>query len=239
MPVHDWLRVDAGLFHHFHQQWIVGVCNSLNTGGLPDGYYVLCEQDDGETDSDFLTLQNGDRVLDRAGGLSLVTTPIKTRFTFRAEPDAYARKANRATIRNRDHTLIAVLEIVSPGNKSTTNALRKFVEKAAAFLRQGVHLLIVDLLPPSKRDPQGIHKAIWDEIAEEPFELPADKPLTLAAYSAGMVIVAYVEPVAVGDRLPDMPLFLEPETYVMCPLEETYSAVWSAFPKELKRELEG
>ncbi len=23
MPIHDWTRVDAGLFHAFHQSWIV------------------------------------------------------------------------------------------------------------------------------------------------------------------------------------------------------------------------
>jgi hypothetical protein len=63
------------------------------------------------------------------------------------------------------------------------------------FLRQGVNILIVDPFPPSERDPQGIHKVIWDEIQEEPFELPPDKPLTLAAYSAGVPKKAYVEPV--------------------------------------------
>src|SRR5262245_29859786 len=47
------------------------------------------------------------------------------------------------------------------------------------------HLLVIDLLPPTPRDPHGMHKAIWDEIEEEPFELPPDKPLTLAAYVAG------------------------------------------------------
>ena len=39
-----------------------------------------------------------------------------------------------------------------------------------------------------------------------------DKPLTLAAYAAGPEIVAYIEPVAVGDVLPDRPVFLPPTT---------------------------
>ena len=68
---------------------------------------------------------------------------------------------------------------------------------------------MIDLFPPTKRDPEGIHKAIWDEFEEEEFELPADKPLVLVAYDAGPPTVAFVEPVAVGDRLPDMPLFLQ------------------------------
>jgi len=53
------------------------------------------------------------------------------------------------------------------------------------------------------RDPHGIHKPIWDQFKEEPFELPPDKPLTLASYAAGPEKVAYVENVAVADRLVD------------------------------------
>ncbi len=37
------------------------------------------------------------------------------------------------------------------------------IEKAADILNQGVHLLVVDLFPPTPRDPHGIHKAIWYE----------------------------------------------------------------------------
>ncbi len=117
--------------------------------------------------------------------------------------------------------------------------MREFVRKAVAFLHHGIHLLIVDLFPPNPRNPQGIHKVIWDRIRDEPFELPPDKPLTLVAYADGTDLVAYVEPVAVGDVLPDMPIFLTPNYYVPCPLEATYQATWSLFPAVLKGPLEG
>ena len=139
-----------------------------------------------------------------------------------AEDRIYVRKADRIAVRHRHGQVVAVVEIVSPGNKASTNELRTFVEKSSDLIVQGVHLLVIDLFPPSKRDPQGIHKAIWDEFVEEDFELPADKRLTLAAYDAGPPPVAYVEPIAVGDALPDMPIFLKPEFYVPAPLEETY-----------------
>lgn len=79
---------------------------------------------------------------------------------------------------------------------------------------------------------------LWDGIVDTPFELPADKRLTLASYSAGIPKTAFVEPIAVGDSLPDMPLFLEPERYVPAPLEATYTETWKTFPKPLKRLLE-
>jgi hypothetical protein len=44
MPIHDWTRVDAGLFHAFHHQWIASLCDALNAGGLPPGYFALPEQ---------------------------------------------------------------------------------------------------------------------------------------------------------------------------------------------------
>jgi hypothetical protein len=98
---------------------------------------------------------------------------------------------------------------------------------------------VIDLFPPSQRDPQGIHKAIWDEFVEEEFDPVPDKPLILAAYDAGPPRVAYVESVAVWDTLPDMPLFLKPEYYVPAPLEATYEATWELFPTPLKGLLEG
>src|SRR5205085_12665439 len=93
----------------------------------------------------------------------------------------------------------------------------------------------VDLFPPSPRDPQRIHKAIWDEIREEPFELPTDQPLTVAAYRAAAPQTGYVEPVAVGDPLPSMPIFLDADTYVPARLETTYMSSWAKCPEPLQQ----
>jgi hypothetical protein len=131
-----------------------------------------------------------------------------------------------------------VVEIVSPGNKASKAELRAFVEKTSDLIERGVHLLVIDVFPPTKRDSQKIHKLIWDELQEEDFALPADKPLVLAEYEAGPDWVAYVDPVAVGDILPDMPLFLRPGFYVPAPLEVTYQTTWKVFPAPLKRLLE-
>jgi hypothetical protein len=218
MPIHDWMRVDAGLFHDFHQDWTIELRRSLNTGRLPDGFVALAEQ--------------------QAGGVAIATAPPLARFVVEVEEDTYARRANRIRIQHRHGEVVAVIEIVSPGNKSSRNALRAFVRKAADLIWQGIHLLVVDLFPPSDRDPQGIHKAIWDEIADRPFELPADKPLTVVAYRAVPTKTAYVEPVAVGDDLPGLPIFLTEDEYVPAPLEETYRASWAAFPADFKELLE-
>ena len=242
MPIHDWTRVDAGLFHAFHQSWIIVLARALNAGVLPADYFALPEQSIQGPIPDVLTL-NLSSGRDEPNGTALRTGrgvgPAPRRVVRRAEETIYVRKADRIAVRHRHGQVVAVIEIVSPGNKASKNELRTFVEKTANLIMQGIHLLVIDLFPPSKRDPQGIHKAIWDEFVEEDFELPADQRLTLAAYDAGPPPVAYVEPIAVGEALPDMPIFLKPDFYVPAPLEETYRTTWDDFfPAPMKRLLE-
>jgi hypothetical protein len=62
--------------------------------------------------------------------------------------------------------------------------------------------------------------------------------LTLVAYECGLTTRAYIEPVAVGDPLPDMPLFLEPEAFVPVPLEVTYQTAFHLLPARWRTVLE-
>ena len=57
MPIHDWTRVDAGLFHAFHQSWIIHLCDALNAGGLQPEYFALPEQSIRGPIPDVLTLR--------------------------------------------------------------------------------------------------------------------------------------------------------------------------------------
>src|SRR5207302_10526518 len=57
VPVHDWTRVDAGIFHDFHHAWIEEIKRALNRGLLPPDYYALAEQIAGGLGPDVLTLQ--------------------------------------------------------------------------------------------------------------------------------------------------------------------------------------
>ena len=249
MPVHDWTRVDAGIFHAFHQQWIIAISNELNEHLLTGEYYALPEQHAVGFGPDVLTLQgtpddeagDSDEATEfggRAGGTALLAAPIAT-LTGETDMEFYRRKQNRVAIRHvSGDRVVAVVEIVSPGNKSSRHAMQSFVEKGAEFLDQRVHLLIVDLFPPGPRDPQGIHATIWDEIAGQGYSLPADRPLTLAAYETALSVRAYVKHVAIGESLPEMPLFLKPNGCVSVPLEATYQTAFAAMPRRWSRVLD-
>ena len=151
MPIHDWTRVDAGIFHHFHHEWISELSRALNRGLLPPKYYALAEQIAGGLGPDVLTLQRPAARIptDQAGGIALAVNPPKVHYRLRAEPDLYAAKANAIVIRHiSHHDVIALVEIVSPGNKSSRHGLRAFVEKAGSFLRTGIHLVDSRFIPP-------------------------------------------------------------------------------------------
>ena len=240
MPIHDWSRVDAGVFHYFHQAWTIEISYALNGGKLPSGYFALAEQFTGGRIPDVVTLQVEPRISSdsQSGGVAVLDAPPRATHITSVEPDAFAERANRIVIHHRLGEVVAVIEVVSPGNKSSRHALRSFVEKAAELIRRGIHLLVVDLFPPSPRDPQGIHKAIWDEFLDEPYELPPEKPLTVAAYFAGERKTAYVEAVGVGDELPPLPIFLTPDIYVPAPLEESYQTTWEKCPAPVREYVE-
>lgn len=242
MPIHDWRRVPPGIFHGFHQHWTVELELALNRGILPAPYYAFIEQASLGKFPDVLTFQsmepdspaNGD---DSKGStsngalLTLAEAPPRVSITAVIEADVYAEKANRVAVRNDADQVIAVLEIVSPGNKSNLDGFDQFVEKALQFVRSGIHFFFVDLFPPTFRDPQGLHAAIWSEMTEYDFQLPSDKPLAVASYSCGVTRQAFVEAVAVGEHLPAMPLFLRADRYVRVPLETTYQTAFDALPK--------
>lgn len=239
MPIHDWTRLPAGLFHDFHQTWTIHIKTALNAGILPRGLCALVEQRAGPREADVLTVETR-RLSTRQednGHLLTVERP-QTTIVRRTTKEIYADKANRIVVRHHLGRIVAVIEILSPGNKDSRAALRDFVEKTVELLQQGIHLLIVDLFPPTPRDPFGIHKVIWDEIHEEDFAFPRGKDRILASYEMGDERVAYVEPVAVGDVLPEMPLFLASGAHIRVPLESTYMSTWNVSPLELRRAVE-
>jgi Protein of unknown function (DUF4058) len=247
MPIHDWSRVEVGIFHHFHQHWIGVITKVLNQRLLPGEYYALIEQQKGRFEPDVLALKLGrgaelddaDPAPDAQVGGGLLVAEPRVRITAETDLQFYRRKQNVVAVRHASgDDLVAIVEVVSKGNKSGRKAFDDFLHKAAVYLSRGIHLLILDLQPATARDPQGIHGAIWDEVAGEEYARPIDKPLTMAAYDAGAGIRAFIEPVAVGDTPIDMPLFLEPGRYVNMPIEETYRIAFESVPRRLRAALE-
>lgn len=248
MPIHDWTRVSSGIFHDFHLAWTSELRTTLNDGLLPPDYYAQAEQIVGPFGPDVLTLgidqpgSNGTpRPSSSEGGIALATATPRARLVNEADYDEYVQRRRTLTIRHTSgDRIVALIEIISPGNKGSSFPFLTFVDKAIMAVRHGYHMLIIDLFPPTPRDPNGIHAAIWGAMTTgtEPFVPPEGEPLALVAYSASRPVRAFIEPTAVGKELLEMPLFLEPERYIEVPLEETYMAAYRGVPRRWKAVLE-
>jgi hypothetical protein len=150
MPIHDWTRVEAGIFHHFHHAWIGEMARLLNRGVLPSDYYAMAEQHASHFGPDVLTLQRRageDQERDdsepvdngpaQSGGSVLLAAP-KARLAGETDLQFYRRKQNVVAVRHvSGDRLVAIVEIVSPGNKSSQAVFGKFVDKLVELLNQG------------------------------------------------------------------------------------------------------
>jgi hypothetical protein len=244
MRIHDWSRVDDGIFHDFHHAWIEEIKRVLNGGLLPPWLYALAEQQASEFGPDVLALQAPGSTEGRdfdGGGTGLLVAPPKVKMTAQGTRDFYTQKQKSVVVRHAsDDQIVAVVEIVSPGNKSSQQRLDSFVRNACSLLHQGIHLLVVDLHPPTRRAPEGIHGAIWSGINDDDYRRPEDKPLTLVGYESKMSagVTAYIEPAAIGDSLPEMPLYVATDGYVLVPLQPTYDRAFAALPRRWADVLE-
>jgi hypothetical protein len=133
---------------------------------------------------------------------------------------------------------VSLIAFLSPANKDRPQSVEDFVNKAIAMLRAGCHLLVVDLFPPGRHDPHGIHGAIWEYSDPQDYVPPENQPLTLAAYEARNIPQAYIETLTIGDELPTMPLFLQPSWYVSVPIAKSYLMAYRGVPEVWRGVLE-
>lgn len=215
---------------------------TLESGGMTP---LLDVASRGDLTTNVLTLESDDADdldLERPspqGGIAVGVAPPRVELTASLESVHYAARARRLVVRHSSaDRVVAVIEVVSRGNKASQRAWRTFVQKCSGLILGGTHLVVVDLFPPGPRDPQGIHGAIWTELGDDLYHMPPEKPLTAAAYAADEIPRAYVQPLAVGDVLPPMPLFVTADVYVNVPLEETYQAAYHSVPQRWRKTLE-
>jgi hypothetical protein len=243
MPVHDWPRVSDGTFHDFHYSWVLVIKRALKPL-LPKGYYVMAEQIGGDLGApDVLTLQTAAQLaepkLPLTGTATLTELPPAVHARTTIPRDQYARLQRILVIRHTsDDRIVALIEVLSRGNKSNRHAIRSLLDKATAALDAGIHLLLVDVYPPGPCDPNGIHGMLLYEIGTEEYVLNRARPLTVAAYMSGPGVEAFVDHIALGEPTPEMPLFLtNAGNYVPVPLERTYMAAWEDVPPQYQQVL--
>lgn len=247
MTLHDWTRLEDGLFHSFHQNWASQLYEALNTGGLPDGYYCRLEQHFGRRISDLLTLFTGSGGRpgpDRppTGAVAVADAPPDADAVRRMSRPVTARRRTLVVRREPDE-IVALVEIVSLSNKDRPESVTTFADKVAGALRAGIHVALIDLTPPGRHLPDGWPAAIAEQYggpAEPADPQPADRPLAFLSYVAGEPDAdGYFRYRRVGDPVPDIPLFLTADHYISLPLADTYARSFRALPPVDRDRLTG
>ena len=250
MAIHDWTKIFAGGFHHFHQAWVMRISDQLNQGILPNGFFAAAEQSSGGPYPDVVTLEMNVRepgmtgsaepeLPGQVGGVAIADAPPQVRFSFDSEILQYAEKADRIAVRSLSgNRIVAIVEIISPGNKHSGLAFRKFREKIQNLIENGIQILIVDLFPPGSFDPDGIPRGLQIESNSVVPAVTKDEPLSFLSLRVSDHISGFVELSAIGRDVPTMPLFLNADRYVNVLLNDSYEAAWHSVPQPWQKMIE-
>jgi hypothetical protein len=121
--------------------------------------------------------------------------------------------------------LVAAVEIISPANKDRPESRGQFVAKCAALLRQQVSVTMVDLVTERGFN---LYTELLELIGEEDPSLGEDPPPIYAVsarwHPRGLSrwLEAWSRPLAVGEALPVLPLWLSDELAIPLDLEASY-----------------
>jgi hypothetical protein len=222
MPLHDW-RDDRG-WDSVHLVWLAQLLDWVQPR-LPAGYRAYL----GAVPALTVDVPNGRPDVSVRHGPA---TPAETPSTGPPSPEYEAEQEIVATFTvdpqralhiDLHGLLIAALEIISPRNKDRPAARERYLGRYAGYLRQGVHLLLVDVLPR----PAGFSFA--DALAANlGFTQPPCPAPCAASYRVGepvpegTVLGVWLRPLLVGQPLPVAPLALSPDLRIPVDLEHTY-----------------
>jgi hypothetical protein len=225
MPLHDW--TDERGWDSVHPFWLAYLVEWVQPR-LPEGYKAFL----GGVPSLTVGSANGKpdvsvRKWDTEPAAEKVPSATGT-----LEPDLEVNAFVRLDPQHAVHIdfhgqLIAAIEIVSPRNKDRADAKETFTNRYLGYLRLGVHLMLVDVMPR----PRGFSfsDAITSGLG---VELPPMPPPFAATYRVGEVVpvgndmgsllAVWRRPLQVGQPLPTLPLPLSVHRDIMIDLEQTY-----------------
>ncbi len=235
MPVRDHFHSpisEAAGWEEIHTQWIANLTRNLNREWLPEGYRAAPERSFGpEIQVDVGVVREPQAVyaahLGREERLSAYEVPPPNASVAGAT-GPYAR----VMIGNASGRLVAVVELVSPGNKDDWPARNAFTGKLESYLRAGVSVAVVDLVTSRHHNLHNHWAGLYGGKETPQFAEEGDGRLYAVAYHPYVDVVRgtetprldlWLRPVRLGAELPVLPLFIERGLAVPLELEKTYT----------------
>lgn len=233
MPLMDHFHPPLYPHHHwesFHSNWATRIADGI-AAVLPPEFLVeehthagpAFEIDVAAFEAEGYVPNNGPTTTALATRTAPVYAPPTPDGTLSAVfPDSFeVRVFNTAA----GLTLVAVIELVSPGNKDRPAERRAFAAKCASYLSQGVSLLVVDIVTNRNAN---LHDELMRLLETAPErEFPAATSLYAVAYrpvrrEERAEIDLWLRPLEVGTPLPTLPLRLTGDLFVAVDLEAAY-----------------
>lgn len=235
MPLRDHFRSpldDVTAWEGFHGQWPAVIVQHLDKE-LPRRYVAAPRVHSGsQVEIDVATYDTEDGsglsaqpAPGNGGVATAVWAPARPTLAVETElPDADEYEV-RVYDTKRGRRLVAAVEIVSPANKDRPEHRQLFVAKCAALLQQRVAIAIVDLV--TVRD-FNLYADLLEMLRQRDPSLGAEPPSLYAVacrwrpQGKTRVLETWNQPLALGQPLPTLPLWLTDAFAVPLELEASY-----------------
>jgi len=230
MPLLDHFHPPLSRTHpwrSFHSAWAAAIARLLNQDVLPAGYYAVPLIDrDGPVEIDVAALREQAAAVPDGGPAELQGwTPPTPGLAVAIELPALDPVEVQVFFDESDPRLVAAIELVSPRNKDRPQARRTFAVKCVNYLQQGSSVVVVDTVTSRRAD---LHAAILTLLETE----AAIGTSSLSAVSYRAVghadevqqLQLWPAPLALGQPLPTLPLWIAADLSVPLDLEASYQA---------------
>jgi hypothetical protein len=230
MPLLDHFNPPLSRTHpwrSFHGAWAAALARLLNQGVLPPGYYAIPLVDrDGPIEIDVAALREHEAPGPAGAAAPQAWAPPAPGVAVAIELPAADEVEVQVFADDGDPRLTAAIELVSPRNKDRPQARQAFAVKCVGYLRQGSSVVVVDTVTTWRADLRTTILALLG------VEAGTAAPPSLSAVSYRAVgrdeetqqLLLWPAPLALGQPLPTLPLWIAADFAVPLDLEASYQA---------------
>lgn len=160
-----------------------------------------------------------------SGAATAVWVPTRPMLTVETELADFDEYEVRVYDIQRGRRLVAAIELVSPANKDRSGSRQQFTSKCAALLRRGVCVVIADIVTSRETN---LYAELLELIGHRDPTLGDHSPATYAVAcrwapcETKHCLETWSYPLAVGETLPVLPLWLSDTLAIPLDLEASY-----------------
>jgi hypothetical protein len=216
MPLLDHFNPPLNRTHpwrSFHGAWAAAIARLLNQGVLPPGFYAVPLVDhDGPIEIDVAAPQPW--------------TPPAPGLAVAVELPAADAVEVQVFADDGDPRLTAAIELLSPRNKDRPQARQAFAVKCVGYLQQGSSVVVVDTVTTRRADLNATILALLgvDAGAATPTGLSAVSYRAIGREEEMQQFQVWPAPLALGQPLPTVPLWIASDFSVPLDLAASYQA---------------